>query len=423
MIPDYREIVEYVLLNMKLHYSVPQGFKNACLRGELYGFPDPGFREKLSDPFSLSPEYYSLKDKTVPVFLPGLTGNGADNHLRFDPLVNAFLLLSGIQEWICKDRDRYGRFPYRNSLQHKYNFAGIPVVNDYFELISMAGKKSGYDVQPLSPGLFRMEITHDIDQLNGGWMQDLKYYLTEDFSLMRAVKTAMDCLRNGRPPFYRGMQRLLELESKSDIKSLFFFIPEKSAGNADYCLSDPNVGRLFDEIYNAGSEAGIHPAMESYKNEAYYLAQKEQLEHALGKTVTKNRQHFLQTEAGTTWRILEKAGIRYDYTLGFAEMPGFRNSVSLPFYPFDFDLKRPSEVLCIPLYLMDSSLTAYSDRPPQEHLNEIPAGIKKLKDSYMCHFSVLFHNTAFRGTRHGWLEELFFRILEIAGYRTSPDEK
>lgn len=423
MIPEYREIVEYVLHNMKLYYSVPEGFENECLGGGISGFPDPAFREKLSNPFSLSPEYYSYKGESIPVFIPGITGAGAENLPRFDPFVNAFLLLSGIQEWICKTRDRFGRFPYSNSLQHKYNFARIPVVNAYFEHLSMAGKKSGYDVHPINPGLFQMEITHDIDQLSGGWMQDLKYYLTGNFSLKGAIKTTVNCLGNGRPPFYRGMERLLELGKKMKFNSTFFFIPEESDGNADYCISDTSVKKIIDEIEKTGSDIGIHPALGSYRDADFYLRQKEQLEKVLGRAVIRNRQHFLQTEAGTTWRILEKAGIKYDYTLGFAEMPGFRNSVSLPFYPFDFDLKRPSEVLCIPLYLMDSSLTAYSDRAPQDHLNEIPGRIQKLKDSYLCHFSVLFHNTAFRGTRHGWLEELFFRILGAAGYDTPVYKK
>ena len=68
--------------------------------------------------------------------------------------------------------------------------------------------------------------------------------------------------------------------------------------------------------------------------------QKEDLEKALGETVVANRQHNLHFDAAVTPRILEKAGLKIDSTLGFNRDVGFRAGTSYPFRMWDLAGER-----------------------------------------------------------------------------------
>ena len=60
--------------------------------------------------------------------------------------------------------------------------------------------------------------------------------------------------------------------------------------------------------------------------------------------ITYSRQHYLMFDPKKTWAILNANGIKYDLSLGYPEMPGFRCGICYPFKTFDI-VKRKSWIL------------------------------------------------------------------------------
>jgi len=123
----------------------------------------------------------------------------------------------------------------------------------------------------------------------------------------------------------------------------------------------------------------------------------------LGK-IDGNRFHFLMFDPIKTPSILESSGIKYDSTLGFAESIGFRRGTCFPFYLYDFQNQSISNVLEIPLMVMDASLSG------QKYMNLNPtsafSAIKPIIDEvhkFEGVFTILWHNTFFSKYKYtGW---------------------
>ena len=70
------------------------------------------------------------------------------------------------------------------------------------------------------------------------------------------------------------------------------------------------------------------------------------------------RQHWLNFSFKNTWKSQYNSGFMFDFTLGFNDRMGFRNSSCISFKPLDYKLKRIG-LYSIPMILMDSHLYDY----------------------------------------------------------------
>jgi hypothetical protein len=94
------------------------------------------------------------------------------------------------------------------------------------------------------------------------------------------------------------------------------------------------------------------------------------------------RQHWLRfSEHQSLFNEVQKAGLHYDSTLGYAETAGFRNGACFAFPPYDFGNERPYPFLEIPLVLMDGNVEAAarsSGKHPAAIVREILSESRKL---------------------------------------------
>ncbi|MBC8084473.1 MAG: hypothetical protein H7Z21_14845, partial [Hymenobacter sp.] len=107
-------------------------------------------------PYPAAPTRREWRGRQIPVFF-----DADPQHLLLELLpdgravVNAdlisaaFYLLSGWQEYFSAERDWHGRFPYAASVQHRYDFVAVPVVNYYFDMLRTAVEHA--TGQPLRP--------------------------------------------------------------------------------------------------------------------------------------------------------------------------------------------------------------------------------------------------------------------------------
>jgi len=413
IIPEYKTIVSYIVKIFGMYHEIQDDLEKLCINGTIYSRFKGNYKASLMAPETLTPKFFSFKNFHIPVFIHNEGDLIVDGQINFDIALNAFLLLSGIQEWIIEEKDRHGRFQYKDSLQCKFDFADLPVVNAYFEILYDQCKQNGVRVLKKNNTSNKIIITHDIDQLNSGWIEDTKYYLTKKINIPGIYKTLYQKFVLGKDSFYISCIKMLDFEKEKAIRSLYFFIPDRSGKNADYTLNSRQLQSIYAKIRGNHSLIGIHPGLETYDNSDKMKVQKLLLEKATGSKITDSRQHFLQINVAKTFDILIQNGISRDYSLGFAEHTGFRNSFALPFFPFDFKTSSPYEIIAVPLYLMDATITKYYHGNLHEHYQKVLSNMKIIFESFDNEFSVVFHNTAFRDTKYATMKDFFKKILTL----------
>jgi hypothetical protein len=138
----------------------------------------------------------------------------------------------------------------------------------------------------------------------------------------------------------------------------------------------------------------------------------------IGTALCGNRFHFLGFDAAQTPQVLEAAGMAYDCSLGFAEALGFRNGICHPFFLWDHANDRPSQVLEIPLMVMDATLQFkhYMGLSPSVATSAALALMEEVERWHGV-MSILWHNTHFADYKYAGWRSVYINLLDAARSR------
>ncbi|MBS1625434.1 MAG: hypothetical protein JST83_15515 [Bacteroidetes bacterium] len=295
---------------------------------------------------------------------------------RTDYLASIFYLVNCLQEFDAKEYDKWGRFPYRQSIQCKYNLIEKNIVQGLIDdfcmsipvLRSLAYKKRKSSVF----------LTHDIDTVYGARNENGKYALThlKWWSIPQLVFS-----HHWGTPDWMNMDRIAALEHSYGFRSAFYWLVHKDKLNSDYDIHSHRIQQQMEAVHALGADIGLHKSLrpDTMASEAIYL----------GRKTTGQRYHFLSFHLPDAWRTLEDAGITIDTSLGFSEVMGFRNSYGLPFMPYDLDHNRAFNVLEVPMQIMDRTFFNQGLHPV-EIKNKIIDWLDQNK--YNAIITINFHN-------------------------------
>jgi len=405
--PKYENIEKFCLQNFNLAYNC---FEDLTTNFEKY---QGQFENSFSNVLKKPPIYFEWNSYRFPVFIHQdqkelFSENGKIN---FDIFLNIFLFLSGFQEILCEKKDSHGRFPFNESLQAKYGFTEIPVVNIYFDLLYETALKNNIRIERISykkPIIF----THDIDQLRSGWFENIQFELSHFSckSFWRIPKNIFIKTFGLKDDFHKGMEKMLLIDKENNIEAVSFFLVDKSHKNADFDITKNKFKSILAEAKKS-QELGIHPTYEAFDNEYKYETELNKLQKFTNNKITKSRQHFLRYNIEKTPFIQEKIGIEEDYTLGFAEQYGFRNGITNPFYLYNFEEQRAFKVKQIPLVFMDVTLINYTLK---NDFKKVLQFIDNINSNFNCNFSILFHNSVFSDGKYEGFEEMYQQLISIS---------
>lgn len=332
--------------------------------------------------------------------------------INYDIIASAFYFLSNWQEYASNIKDKYGRFSYKESIQYKLNIADKPIVNYYFDILKSAiekayGTKLHHNFWDNKP--FAVCITHDIDSCESAWIEGsyrdiLKGNLFAPFKLIWKKLFTHDEWFN--------FDQILKLEKRFNATSSFYFLPVNTKingiTNADYNLKERKFRNVFNAIKESGSGIGIHGGVGTHNHPDEL---KKQI-NEVTSDVIGGRFHFLLYDAYSTPEVLNSSGLSYDSSLGFAEQYGFRNGTCLPFYIYDIKNDKPTNVLEIPLVLMDCTLSRYMGIDQHEAIEKVEALISEIVKFNGC-FTILWHNTYYSDYKYKGWREIMEKILQI----------
>lgn len=303
-----------------------------------------------------------------------------------EPLACAFYLVNSLHETLLPEEklDKYGRYPYAESIQCANNITEENYVQSIFEKIhlDLTGKLPAEEES-------RIFWSHDIDYLYSAWKSDL-ITARRNKDLRMAVGAVCDRILKGDR--WNNLGEILALEKQYNIRSVFFWLTRRrkfflsEAGmidHADYTWTDPVPLKYWKMVMQNGSVNGLHKS-------AFDSSFREEL-NSLPTRVNINRNHFLRAVFPKHYYRIEEAGLQWDATLGFAEHPGFRNSFGRPFRPYNLTENRPFRFRVLPLHLMDATLTEYMGKNIFEALEYMKKFVRNHSSNTVI--GILFHNS------------------------------
>ncbi|MFP4056875.1 MAG: hypothetical protein ACLF0G_08395 [Candidatus Brocadiia bacterium] len=352
-----------------------------------------------------------------PLYCDAYTGQaivareGARVRVGADVVGSAGLWLTAADERGCP-RDAFGRVPGAATPRAQAGLVRTPVVNDLvgllWEAVRDAAFAAGHPLVRLAPWpdghRFAVLLSHDVDQWRKRTLRQLAKELGRSWS--RPLALARTFL-GGRDP-WSDLEAVADLEEARGMRSTFFLL----AGRPDHQVEGVHVVNSYGEDRQAvaeaarrlatrGCEVALHASYGPSRSAGDLAAERDELAQLTGQPIEGCRQHFVHFHVPATWEAQAEAAFRYDASLGYHDLDGYRAGFSFPFRPWAAGRQLP--LLELPLVVMDGALQAQQGLDAEaaglcveEHLRRAEA------DGAMV--SLLWHNT-------------YFCQLDAPGYR------
>src|SRR5690606_7156818 len=249
---------------------------------------------------------------------------------------------------------------HENSIAFKEGFLHLPLVNIWWARF----KKRLAELFPeaeFSKSQFVYIPTYDIDI---AWSYRHKGWQRTAGGLARSLFNRNWSEARSRLSVWRGRDKdpydsytwLHQLHERFKVKPYYFFLLANKKGVYDKNISPRNLAlrELVREHFNR-YPVGIHPSWRS--GDEHELLRKEinTISEITESACVISRQHYIRFHLPDTFRRLIDAGIRYEFSMGYGSINGFRASVTTPYYWYDLKAEQTTELLLFPFCYMEAN--------------------------------------------------------------------
>ncbi|MEG0834772.1 MAG: hypothetical protein RR413_04945 [Christensenellaceae bacterium] len=365
--------------------------------------------------FGTKESYPSLPIKTltgIPVLFGGDTIEYVDDQIiiHADLVASTFFLISRYEETIVSDnRDRFSRFIGKNSLPAICGFINRPVIDEYTELVrKLLGLTS-------LRGNICISLTHDIDSPYSEYGL-LSAILSCGAALIRQRRIIVYPLMNvfqimQYDPLYT-FPFILEKEEAIRGTEMVYFA--KSGGkekpfDAAIYIHDRAYKKLEQMLKMHGGHIGYHSSFEAGGKPSLLKKELELLEEVGGCKITAHRSHYLRAISPSDFYELIKIGITDDYTMGYADIAGFRLGTARIVRWIDPCTGQLTSLQLHPLIVMDGTLTS-ADYMNLDVTSAQTCAIKMIDSVIFGCPSVLWHNGSV--TKNSDQRKIYLKVME-----------
>jgi len=326
---------------------------------------------------------------------------GQQAALTFDPFAAAFYMLSRYEEYLPFRKDNHGRFSAAGSIAYRHGFLHRAVVNEWAATVAELLQNRFPGLIPHQPA-YRFIPTIDVDQAyayrHKGILRTAAGYARDLFRFgFDTMKERTAVISGKMPDPFDSFGQLQQLHDDYGLQAVYFFL-FADYGPFDKNLPVHNLGfrQLIQEVadYNL---VGIHPSYASSQQPLRLKNEVDALAQALKTEITRSRQHFLKLQLPQTYRSLINCDIREDYTMGYADLPGFRAGVCTPFPFFDLDLDAPTSLMVFPFVFMDGTFKDYLKTDDSEVVENARPYIEEVR-KHNGTLITLWHNETHGGS-------------------------
>ena len=338
-----------------------------------------------------------------------------------DIIASSYFLLSRYEEYLypSSNRDTHGRYIGQLSLPAKANFIHRPIVDEYASLLRHLLHQTDVSLSPIPQSINHIYLTHDVDSITN--YRRLRGFLGGIYrALFRgtdSISTIFKSLTNiAHDPAYT-FPWLLQQDNLLPQSTHIYFIksPRRAVGldRPVYNLQGRNFRRLVKEIESQSPKAifGLHSSYQSGTTPDLIHDEQRLLQYAIPQqNIHFARHHYLRSLQPTDMESLIDAHITDDFTMGYADIAGFRLGTCRPVQFINPATRRLRPLVLHPLTIMDCSLNEpkYMNLSYSQALTYAQNLIEQtqLHNGDLC---LLWHNTRF--TTNSYHTKLYSTLI------------
>jgi hypothetical protein len=321
----------------------------------------------------------------------------------FDIFSAAFYMLSRYEEYLPFTNDAHGRFPGSQSLAFRGGFLQMPVVDIWARYLAGALVKR-YPVLTIRHNEFTSLLTVDVDQ---PFAYKSRGFLRSVGGIVKGITGTgakpADRIRTmtGQKDDPYDTFAYIDEQVKIHGSGALYFFPVGDQGPYDHNphYKDHDYTEVIRK-HDSMTGSGLHPSYRSAGRPKVLKMEADRYRHITGHNAENARQHWLLLNMPGTYQAFENAGIRNDYTMGFADEPGFRAGIARPFLFYDLSREKITGLTIVPFQLMDGTLRQYMHLTPEAAM-KVARTIIEATRNVGGHFVSVWHNTSLTET-NGW---------------------
>lgn len=344
-------------------------------------------------------------------------------YIYADIIASSFYLLSRYEEMVNpNNRDIHGRYIGVTSLLGQANLLDRPLVDEYGLILLNKLQLLGVNIKKINRNIRNIFLTHDIDCL---WTHDNLL-----IGIKRTIKNSFHKKRISISPFlnsigiyywndYDSFNFIKLIDNKvlkkyqKKCKIIFFLIGNKKETiYTNSYIYDKKFIKFKKIFSNKNFCIGIHESYESGKNIELIKEEIADLQKVMDSTICIGRHHYLRSINLNELNLLEKLGIKVDFSMGYADIIGFRLGTARRTQWIDPIEKKLHNICLQPLLIMDGTLYGkeYMNLYYESALEKCISIIDKVKD-VNGDFTFLIHNNINTGVCP-WLKKLYEEVVD-----------
>ncbi len=377
-------------------------------RTECFSVPSSGLL-KESDVWQFTP------DLTFDNGLPIIFADNSECTFKFDVFSAIFWMTSRYEEYLPFLPDEHGRFTPSESFLGRNTLLDNPIVDRWIILFRTELQKR-FPNLTLKDERFEFLPTIDVDSpwscLHKGLIRNVGGLLrdTLKFNFKAVFERLFVLARLKQDPFFT-FGFIDEIHCNLPLK---YFVLVSQRGRFDKSVNPSNGAfRRFVEQLNGRSQVGLHPSYQASQNENKFRCELDDFKCIAKSECVESRQHFLRIALPKYYQMIDRLGIKIDYSFGYAENVGFRAGTSRPFRFYDLQNDKPLDVVVHPLVAMDVTLHDYLKLSPRQAVERLSTLAETIRQTNGL-FTTLWHNQHFCQT-DDWKEwdSIYAELLKI----------
>lgn len=323
----------------------------------------------------------------------------------YDILSICFYLLAQYELYAEKTpRDHLGRLSGQHCQLHQAGLLHRPVVDELCRQLIRSIRVHWRDFTVTFPN-YQYRPTYDIDI---SWAFGHRGLLRQMGALLRDfAKADLHTIRQ-RWRVSQGLEAdpfdtftfLDQLHEQYSLRPIYFFLLGDYGGlDRNIHPDHPAQRQLFHKLAQR-YQTGLHPSIRSNTSRAQLNKEAARYTNITQQELKDSRQHYLVIDLPNTYRKLLQIGVKNEYSLGFADVPGFRAGIARP-YPW-YDLKKESatDLILHPFVMMDQALRRVADKD-HSSLSEKILSFARAAKAVDGQVYTVWHNSSF-SELEGW---------------------
>lgn len=356
---------------------------------------------------------------------PKIEKEGDITVIYADVIAATYFLVSRYEEVVRRSlRDEHGRFRGRDSLPFRARFLSRPIVDEYGNRLRKVLASSGVSINEPKEEFSKIYLTHDADQVAHyrnfrGVGGAVTRFFRNPYQTFKALQTYFFGIEYD-PWFTFPWLFDLAFEVKKELKGIqvenVVFIksgggelmPDKPIHN----INSKDFGKLFKLCEEKDVNIGLHPSYQAGAEVELIALEKKTLEDVLGQNIIYSRNHFLRSREPEDFYALIEAGLTDDFTMGYADVAGFRLGTCRAVRWIDPVKKVLTPLVLHPMTLMDTTLD--DDRYMKLRVEEAYSFSIKLIDQVKKNngeLVLLWHNISVEKNNGRYHRDLYQRIV------------